>query len=99
MSNGVIRSRVVFDGDTMHHEKTQPTEDLILARNAEMRKDNVLGDLSFGRQVASIPLIMWEEAIRDGYDLACKDGEVAGREIARFLRSEKGKLCLVRDKV
>lgn len=100
MVSEVIRSRFVFQPSEgkLYHERTQPTERLILERNAELRKDNALRDLSFGRQVASIPFIMWEEAIRNGYDLANPDGEIAGREIHRYLQSEKGKLCLVRNK-
>lgn len=98
---GVIRSRIVYQPceDRIYHETSQPTEDLILERNADLRKDNALRDLSFGRQVASIPFIMWEKAIRSGYDLASKDPEIAQKEIFRYLQSDEGKLCLVRNKL
>ena len=74
----VIRSDIHYQEHTgeLTHKTSQPTEDLILARNAELRKNpGVIKDLgtqsgeSFGRQVASIPFIMFEKAIRDGYDL------------------------------
>jgi hypothetical protein len=77
----------------------QPSENLILERNAQLRKDNALGDLSFGRQVASIPFIMWERAKRAGYDLESKDPSISQKEILRFLRSDMGKVCMVRDKL
>jgi hypothetical protein len=97
----VIKSEFLIDrhDDMLHHRRTQPTEDLILARNAELRKDNVLNDLSFGRQVASIPFIMWEKAVRDGYDLANPDQDIHSREMFRYLKSENGKKCLVRSRV
>lgn len=97
----VIRSQLLYQPHTnqLLHRQSQPSENLILERNQELRKDNALGDLSFGRQVASIPFIIWEEAIRNGFDLANPNGEIAGKEIARFLRTEKGKTCMVRDKL
>lgn len=81
------------------HHQTQPSENLIYEHNQNLRKDNVLGDLSFGRQIASIPFIAWEKAIRDGYALNAKDAQIAEKELFRFLRSEEGRKCLVRDKV
>jgi len=97
----VIKSEFHYQNhtDTLTHVRTQPTEKLILERNAELRKDNALSDLSFGRQVASIPFIMYEKAIRDGYDLTNPDSEIAGKAMMRYLQSEEGKMCLVRDKL
>jgi hypothetical protein len=95
----VIKSRIVYQPheDRIYHETTQPNEDLILAQNAELRKDNALGDLSFGRQVASIPFIVYYKAIREGYKLNDRDSKVASSEMFRFLKSEEGKLCMVRS--
>lgn len=104
--DGIIRSRVTFQEHTeeLIHETTQPTEDLILSRNAELRKtDGAIQDLGsqldggvWGRQLASIPFIMYAKAIKDGYQLDAKDKELAGREMHRYLASEEGKKCLVR---
>jgi len=84
------------------HNLSQPTEKLILARNAELRKNpGVIQDIGkqsggvFGRQVASIPFITFEQAIRDGYELNCPDAEIQAKEMNRFLQSENGKQCLV----
>lgn len=87
----------------MTHELTQPSEDMILARNAELRKNpGVIKDLgtdgqggTWGRMVASIPEIMLAEAIREGFDLYSSDAKFASREMHRFLMSDKGKKCLV----
>jgi hypothetical protein len=97
----VIKSEVVLQPHTneLFHKTTQPTEDLILARNSELRKNpGAINDLSFGRQIASIPMIMYEKAIRDGYNLNCRDSEIAQKEMVRFLKSTDGKLCLIQDK-
>lgn len=82
---------------------TQPTEDIILARNAELRKNpGAIRDLgqgeeggAFGRQIASIPFIMFNRAIKDGFDLNSKDAKHGAREMQRFLATEDGRKCLV----
>lgn len=101
----VIRSDVHYQEHTgvLTHKTTQPTEDLILNRNAELRKNpGVIQDLgaqskgdTWGRAVASIPFIMYEKAIRDGYDLNCKDAQIRSKEVTRYLKSEEGKKCLL----
>ncbi|RKZ07754.1 hypothetical protein DRQ25_10810 [Candidatus Fermentibacteria bacterium] len=83
--------------------QTQATEDMILARNAELRKNpGALRDLgqdeeggSWGRQMASIPFIMFQAAIKAGFDLTNTDAKYAAKEMQRFLATPKGKRCLV----
>jgi len=103
----VIKSEFHYQNhtDVVTHKTTQPTEDMILARNAELRKNpGVIQDLgaqsgeSFGRMVASIPIIMFEKAIRDGYDLNNRDAKIAGAEMNRYLQSTEGRMCLVQGK-
>ena len=74
MEQGVIKSEIIMGSDDqLHHLQTQPAEDLILNRNAELRKNpGVIRDLgaqgsggTWGRQVASIPEIMYHAAIRN----------------------------------
>lgn len=85
------------------HKLTQPDEDKILERNKQLRNNpGILRDLgqgssggTWGRQLASIPLIVWEQAIREGFDLTCRDKEIRERELNRFLRTPAGKACLV----
>lgn len=102
--HGIIKSEFSFEGDTLVHKSTQPTEDLILERNNELRKNvGAINDLGYkseggtwGRQVASIPIIMYNKALRDGYQLNHKDKAIAEKELWRFLQSAEGKTCLVR---
>ena len=103
--DSVIRSDVHYQEHTgvLTHKTTQPTEALILQRNAELRKNpGVIRDLgtgqeggSWGRQLASIPFIMLEKAVRDGFDLRNRDGKIRSRELFRYLKTDEGKLCLV----
>lgn len=88
------------------HKLTQPTEDVILARNARLRNNpGVIRDLgkgseggTWGRQLASIPFILYDKAIRDGYDLNNLNSEIAGKEMNRYLQSPEGRACLVQGK-
>ena len=108
MSDEVFRSEFHFQEHTQEltHKLTQPTEDIILQRNAELRKNpGVIKDLGagdgkggiFGRQVASIPLNLWEWAVRNGYELNSGDNEHRSKELFRFLKSEKGQTCIVQE--
>lgn len=101
----VIRSDIHYQEHTgeLTHKATQPTEDIILARNAELRKNpGVIQDLgsqtkdgSFGRNVASIPFIMYEAALRAGFEMNSGDSEHRSKELFRYLKSDEGKKCLV----
>lgn len=103
----VFRSNIVYQdhSDELFHEVTQPSEDLILERNKELRKNpGVIRDLgaqgpggTWGRSVAVIPFITLEWAKRNGYELDSGDAEHRSKELFRFLRSEKGKECLITD--
>lgn len=101
----VIKSDVHFQehSNTLTHITTQPTEDLILERNAKLRSmPGAIHDLgaqsgeSFGRLVATIPIIGLELARRQGFDISNKDADIAGKEMHRFLTTtDYGKSCLV----
>jgi hypothetical protein len=95
----VIKSDIILDGTTIHHKRTQPTEQMILERNQNLRNSpGTLKDLSFGRQLASIPFNMWEAAVRAGYDLNNPDSDISGKEMMRYLKSEEGRKCIVQPK-
>ena len=101
----VLRSDMHYQEHTgvLTHKLTQPSEQIILDDNANLRNaPGSLHDLgsrskggTWGRMVATIPLIIYEQAQRDGFDITCKDQEIAGREINRFLQTPAGKACLV----
>lgn len=96
----VIKQTVHYQAhdDTLTTVRTQPTEGLILERNATIRNNDLMGDLSFGRQLASIPMNLWEAGIRAGFAMNHPDPEIAEREIFRFLNSDQGKPCLLHEK-
>jgi hypothetical protein len=103
--DSVIRSKIHYqehDGQ-LTHETSQPTEGIILDRNAELRKNaGSLRDLgagqeggAWGRQVATIPFITYDWALRNNFDLNSTDKAHAGLEMNRFLSTPEGKACLV----
>ena len=71
--------------------------------NAELRKNaGSLRDLgagqkggAWGRQVATIPFITYDWALRNNFDLNSTDKAHAGLEMNRFLSTPEGKACLV----
>ena len=105
--DAVLKSDLHFDEATevLTHKLTQPSEDIILERNNELRKNpGSIQDLgaqkkgaggTWGRQVACIPEIMFYAAIRKGFEMNHKDADHAARETQRFLATEKGRQCLI----
>lgn len=108
-TDGLFISR--FDHHTatneFAHTLMQPSDKLIYAQNAELRKNpGALNDMGHGleggtwaRQVASIPIIDYEQAKLDGYDLDNPDATFATKEMFRFLASDTGKKSLVVNKI
>lgn len=103
---GIFKSTFVEHCDEFAHQLEQPTENIILSRNAELRKNpGVIKDLghgseggTWGRQLASIPIILFEKAIRDGYDLNNRAADISASEMARYLKSVEGRTCLIQGR-
>lgn len=104
--DGVIKSEFLTHIDEVAHKQTQPSEGIILARNAELRKNpGSIMDLgargdgeSWGQMVASIPFNMYEAALRKGFDMNHKDAKFAAQEMNRYLQSTEGRMTLVQGK-
>jgi hypothetical protein len=101
----VFKSELYFEHDHIVHKLTQPSEDLILERNKQLRNNTgAIRELkdedgeTWGRMLCSVPMIIWNKAIKDGFDLNSSDGKIARRELMRFLATDIGKACLVEDK-
>lgn len=74
----------------------QPTRRLILERNAELRKNKgALKDLSFGRQVASIPYLDYIALQKKFPKLKSTDVKDRSEEMMRILRMPEYKYLLV----
>jgi len=101
----VFKSDIHYQEHTgvLTHKLSQPSEQKILDRNSRLRNNpGAINDLghgqeggSWGRMVASVPMIVFEDAKRQGYDLSNPDADISGREMNRFLQSPMGKACLV----
>jgi hypothetical protein len=104
--DGVFKSEFLEHGSELCHKLTQPTEDVILARNARLRQNpGAIRDLgqgqeggTWGRQVASIPLLHWHIALRRGFDLESKDRAIREKELFRFLQTPLGQQSIIREK-
>lgn len=104
--DSVIKSDMHYQEHTgvLTHRMTQPSEELILNRNAELRKSpDAIRDLgsqsnggTWGRQLANIPQIVYTQAMAAGFDLNSQDKNHAGQEMNRFLQTPVGKTCLIR---
>ena len=101
----VFKSELFFEQDHLVHRLTQPSEDIILERNKRLRNNpGVIRDLqdedgeTWGRLLCNIPMIIFQQAIKDGFDLNSADAQTAKKELTRFLATPIGKACLVEDK-
>ena len=95
-----ILSEIAHQAHTneLFHRRTQPNEDIILERNQRLRNEpEAFAKNDYFHQLASIPIIMWEKAVRDGYELNSKNNEHATKELMRYLRSPEGRTCMVRN--
>jgi len=70
---------------------------LILERARALRNERVLRDLSFGRQVASIPIEDYYRVLRERPGLASNDRDERERAWSEFLSSEEARMFLVTD--
>jgi hypothetical protein len=81
-SDGVTVSKFRLQSDGMiHREIVQPDRDLILANNAELRKNKgVIRDLSFARLALRVPLVDMY-ALKEKYPILANG---SNEEIKRF---------------
>ena len=70
---------------------------LILERARALRNERVLRDLSFGRQVASIPIEDYYRVLRERPGLASSDRDERERAWSEFLSSDEARMFLVTD--
>jgi len=103
MIDEVFKSDIHYQAhtDVVTHKVTQPSESIILERNKQLRnapgaiKDLGAESSTWGRQLASIPFIMYEKALRDGFRFNSPDKDTANKEMQRFLATPEGKACMV----
>lgn len=97
--DSVFKTKVTRQESTGEYFTTleQPNRDLILERNKKLRNSKgVLNDLSFGRQVASIPAEDWEYFLRKNPDYYRMDKALREKTLFNFLRTdERGKACMI----
>ena len=82
----------------VYRKLTQPDRDLILNRNVELRKNKgALNDLSFGRQMFSVPFEDYEHLKRKHPELRSNDTQTRSDFWIRFLKSPESLPYRVQD--
>lgn len=100
MSEPLFRRSMWFEGDELVHRLEQPSRELILDTNREMRKAEPMADRpGLGRWALSVPLEDWQ-ALRAKYpDLASRDPQISSRAWLAFMQSSEAEPYKVRDSV
>ena len=99
LNDEVFKSDYIQLGDKLQRRLTQPSESIILERNAELRKDpGAIKDLSFGRWVGTIPLNDYEALCRKYPELKHGDGKQRQTCLMKILNSVEGRKYLVQPK-
>lgn len=85
--DGLFRTKSVFQPheNKLYVEKTQLNEGLILAANAEKQKMEQR-KMEWGRQVASIPHILYEKWCRENPEMRSKDKQIRSRKLLQLIR-------------
>ena len=98
-TDGVLVRDVIIDSDGIHGRLSQPTRDLVLNRNAELRKNkDALNKLESMGWELSIPTADYY-ALRKRYpDLASKDGLTRTLAWKRFMGCRECDPYRVRDR-
>ena len=82
----------------LYRSMMQPTEDMIYAENAELRKQQQKG-LGFGRYVGQIPNIVLEEWRRKHPELRCWDKEIRTKKLMQLMRENPRVLVVEKSKL
>ncbi|MGD9168557.1 MAG: hypothetical protein PVI97_00670 [Candidatus Thiodiazotropha sp.] len=102
MIDGAIVQKIAtqaHEPGRLYVQNTQPSEDLILERNQKLRNNpGALKDLSFGRQIASVPAIVMSEWMKTYPELRggapSKDRQ---RKLMQLLSDPANRKYLVQD--
>ena len=97
MTDGVLERHIEVDSNGLARGCIlQPTRNLILNRNAELRKNpGVIKPLSFMGLEATIPLEDWYDLQKKYPDLAAPDTETQQRALTKLLNSREADIYRV----
>ena len=97
--DGLFVDRFEVEDEKLYRVRTQPSESAILEHNKQLRLNpGSVNDLSYGRLIADIPEIIYQQALKDGFQFNHPDPQIARLEKRRFLNTPIGKACMVQDK-
>jgi len=97
--DGVLKNTIHTSREGYTGVLTQPTRNLILERNKELRKNpGAIRDLSFGRQAASIPIIDYLALKKKHPILNHPDARIRSAEMIRVLKLPENSIFHVQEK-
>jgi hypothetical protein len=98
--DGLFRTKVKFQPHEgkLYAEKTQLNESAILAGNAIKRAMDQT-PLEWGRQIASIPQIMYDKWCREHPELLSKDKQIRSMKLLALIREHPEVMVVDRAKV
>jgi hypothetical protein len=98
--DGLFRTRVKFQPHEgkLYAEKTQLNESAILADNAIKRAMDQR-PLEWGRQIASIPQIMYDKWLREHPELRSNDKQIRSMKLLALIRENPEVMVVDRVKV
>ena len=99
-NDGLFQTKSVYQPheNLLYVEKSQINEKTILAANAEKQKMEQR-KMDWGRQVASIPHILYDKWCRENPELRSKDKEVRGKKLLELIRANPQVMVVEAKKV
>lgn len=95
---GIYRHRYDVSGGVLRRVQTQPNERALLERNAKLRREGGLADLTFAGHELRIPEIAYYALLRKNPDLASHDGQIRRQAWVRFIASAGSLKYRTRDR-
>lgn len=86
--DGLFKTKSVYQAheNKLYVEKTQLNEDMILRANAEKQKMEQR-KMDWGRQVASIPHILYDKWCRENPEMRSQDKEIRSKKLLELINA------------
>ena len=96
--SGIYRHEYDVTGTVLRRRQTQPNERALLERNAKLRREGGLADLTFAGDQLRVPEIAYYQLQKKYPDLASPDGQTRTNAWKKFYASAEADPYRTRDK-
>ena len=94
----IYRNQWMISAGKLFRRQTQPNRELLLERNAKLRREGGLADLTFAGLELRIPEIDYYQLRKKYPDLNAPDGEIRTKAWRRFAASSEADPYRIRDR-